>query len=262
MCLYADGYTQQEVFWCKSCSPAGNCALCTECKDECHRDCVDVVSLGEKFHIRCDCALCGNKPVNDQNQYNHNFVGMYCHCNQPDDGSPMTQCVLCSDWFHDLCLLVEVQPTHDLICLACLQNPKHRFLFPYFFLSVDDLLLNKPVRHQAIVDVVNNRDITVGCEWRLALCECHACMRLHESAQTMHLFHGLDFDAATASVMTKLPLELAATFGEGYILFRDRLNEIIASKPNISQQGIKEAADAAEAYATSQAGHREHTLYE
>lgn len=44
--------------------------------------------------------------VNNSNQYNQNFKGLYCTCKRPypdpDDhvDDEMIQCVVCEDWFH------------------------------------------------------------------------------------------------------------------------------------------------------------------
>lgn len=44
--------------------------------------------------------------INSENQYNHNFDGLYCICERPypdpDDtvNDEMLQCIICEDWYH------------------------------------------------------------------------------------------------------------------------------------------------------------------
>ena len=45
--------------------------------------------------------------VNENNSYNHNFMGKYCTCQKPypdpEDTNPdeMVQCIMCEDWHHN-----------------------------------------------------------------------------------------------------------------------------------------------------------------
>jgi hypothetical protein len=49
--------------------------------------------------------------VNENNVYNHNFMGKYCTCEKPypdpEDTNPdeMVQCVMCEDWHHNKVVL-------------------------------------------------------------------------------------------------------------------------------------------------------------
>jgi E3 ubiquitin-protein ligase UBR7 len=93
-CTYKLGHIRQAVYACKTCSnldpdhPAG---MCYGCSIACHAD-HEVLELFSKRHFRCDCGLkskfggaaceldmeskAGSR--NDDNAYNHNFVGQYC----------------------------------------------------------------------------------------------------------------------------------------------------------------------------------------
>lgn len=97
------------------------------CSYECHPN-HELLELYTKRDFRCDCGnsrcgsvkckLVGDKdPLNSLNKYNHNFEGVYCHCNQfdpvaesADQGTnepvkegeevseEMNQCTICEDW--------------------------------------------------------------------------------------------------------------------------------------------------------------------
>jgi E3 ubiquitin-protein ligase UBR7 len=93
-CTYKLGHIRQAVYACKTCSnldpdhPAG---MCYGCSIACHAD-HEILELFPKRHFRCDCGLkskfggaaceldmeskAGSR--NDDNAYNHNFVGKYC----------------------------------------------------------------------------------------------------------------------------------------------------------------------------------------
>lgn len=54
--------------------------------------------------------------ANAENQYNHNFDGVYCTCERPypdpEDtvNDEMLQCVICEDWYHS-----RVRYTHNFL---------------------------------------------------------------------------------------------------------------------------------------------------
>jgi E3 ubiquitin-protein ligase UBR7 len=127
--------------------------FCYGCSMKCHVD-HTVFELFEKRHFRCDCGVprsgcaCTLDPSspatgrkltdNDENNYNHNFDGLYCWCNQPYDHSSdvtMYMCVVCQDWFHEQCLkdMEGVIPAEedfdDFFCKDC--TAKHPFLLRY-----------------------------------------------------------------------------------------------------------------------------------
>ena len=126
-CSYNDqrneGYLKRQALYaCETCSvpnapdflPAG---ICLACSYACHND-HKLVELYTKRGFRCDCGnsklpksnpckLFQNKVVvNEKNQYNQNYRGVYCTCHRPypdeEDTVPdaMIQCALCEDWFH------------------------------------------------------------------------------------------------------------------------------------------------------------------
>ena len=79
---------------------------------------LQTIELWTRRNFRCDCGnqkfgqdakcqLYPNKdPVNDRNQYNQNYTGVYCTCHKPypdpnrEDEYDMDMCVACEDWFH------------------------------------------------------------------------------------------------------------------------------------------------------------------
>ena len=114
-CTYKKGYITQECFICLTCflETKKRAILCLGCSVKCHDDNHEIVPIGFKRHIRCDCGNnnyfveCKLKKKeeieydNPENNYNHNMENKYCFCDSEDDGnSTMAQCFFCEDWFH------------------------------------------------------------------------------------------------------------------------------------------------------------------
>lgn len=154
-CTYAQGYIDQPVYSCRECSErtGKQFGFCYGCSMKCHVD-HTVFELFEKRHFRCDCGVprsgcaCTLDPSspatgrklndNGENNYNHNFDGLYCWCNQPYDHSSdvtMYMCVVCQDWFHEQCLkdmegtIPAEEDFDDFFCKDC--TTKHPFLLRY-----------------------------------------------------------------------------------------------------------------------------------
>ena len=114
-CTYKKGYITQECFICLTCflETKKRAILCLGCSVKCHDDIHEIIPIGFKRHIRCDCGNnnyfveCKLKKKeeieydNPENNYNHNMENKYCFCDSEDDGnSTMAQCFFCEDWFH------------------------------------------------------------------------------------------------------------------------------------------------------------------
>ncbi len=114
-CTYNKGYITQECFVCLTCflETKKRAILCLGCSVKCHDDNHEIVPIGFKRNMRCDCGNnnyfveCKLKKKeeieydNPGNIYNHNMENKYCFCNMEDDGnSTMAQCFFCEDWFH------------------------------------------------------------------------------------------------------------------------------------------------------------------
>ena len=58
-------------------------------------------------NLKCIIYFKEKSDVNENNSYNHNFMGKYCTCQKPypdpDDTNPdeMVQCIMCEDWHHN-----------------------------------------------------------------------------------------------------------------------------------------------------------------
>jgi len=152
-CTYLRGYlSRQALYSCSTCrkddnEPAGICLACSYACHEGH----ELYELYTKRNFRCDCGndrflhnpcvLCPNKePLNEKNQYNHNFLGKYCYCDRPfpdpENEDEMFQCVICEDWFHGLHLNTSLPENDDfaeMICGTCME--KFSFLWYYYNLS-------------------------------------------------------------------------------------------------------------------------------
>ena len=79
-------------------------------------------------------------PANAENVYNHNYVGLYCHCNGRYEAGQevMYQCSLCLDWYHERCMRLEGGQTVPadgegglFMCRTCIADDKFDFLLPY-----------------------------------------------------------------------------------------------------------------------------------
>ena len=146
-CTYNKGYITQECFACMTCfqETKKRAVLCLGCSIKCHEDNHDIVPIGFKRHIRCDCGNtnflldCKFKKKeeieydNPENVYNHNMENKYCFCDEEDDGnSTMAQCFFCEDWFHKEHLNIfginlenekeEDLPPMDLTCKNCVKK--------------------------------------------------------------------------------------------------------------------------------------------
>lgn len=121
-CSMDQGYVKQQVFACKTCRPTQgetqHGGVCYSCSITCHGE-HELVELFDRRAFKCDCgtARMGDEtcnirhdrcPVNTENNYNDNFINIFCFCKADydpinEDGT-MFQCLLCEDWFHDRCI--------------------------------------------------------------------------------------------------------------------------------------------------------------
>eukprot|EP01122_Echinamoeba_exundans_P005056 TRINITY_DN15236_c0_g1_i1.p1 TRINITY_DN15236_c0_g1~~TRINITY_DN15236_c0_g1_i1.p1 ORF type:complete len:441 (-),score=86.53 TRINITY_DN15236_c0_g1_i1:37-1359(-) len=141
-CSHDEGYIDQAVYSCLACAPklGRRFGFCYACSLNCHIDHVipvededgnivekdAIIELFDKRSFRCDCPCTGACKLfqkeaddgstvatpgwNDENEYNHNYDGLYCWCNQPYDHDSdiiMVQCELCQDWYHQQCIETE-----------------------------------------------------------------------------------------------------------------------------------------------------------
>ncbi|KAH3676148.1 hypothetical protein WICMUC_002170 [Wickerhamomyces mucosus] len=179
-CSYEMGEIRQQLYACLTCYKSKNeiendqlseankqkieyNAICYSCSIQCHSG-HELVELFTKRDFQCDCGTtrfpngseCNLRKSNNDipsssNIYNHNFQGLFCHCDsiydpQVETGN-MIQCRLgdvCNeDWYHDYCLVTEAKPTKDykdqlkdfpslndfdgFICWKCINNNKDFF---------------------------------------------------------------------------------------------------------------------------------------
>ncbi|KAF1803696.1 hypothetical protein FB192DRAFT_1369286 [Mucor lusitanicus] len=139
-CTFSLGYIRQPLYACKTCTvdqneePAG---MCYSCSIACHAS-HDLFELFPKRAFRCDCGLSGKFgghacsrmvpeklefATNEKNQYNHNFMNLYCRCNQTYDPEKeeetMYQCIACEDWFHERCIGNIPEAIDEFDCYIC-----------------------------------------------------------------------------------------------------------------------------------------------
>ncbi|VBB32224.1 unnamed protein product [Acanthocheilonema viteae] len=136
------------------------------------------------------------KPLNDRNQYNHNFDGLYCTCNRPYPceeyaDCEMLQCIICEDWFHLQHLeetpdSVDTSEVEEVICRNCVT----RFTFLLFYadgtykeMCADNKLCKlKWLEANAKTDK-NSQPCSLffnSYKWRNRLCQCNICLNFYE----------------------------------------------------------------------------------
>ncbi|KAL0267397.1 UNVERIFIED_CONTAM: hypothetical protein PYX00_009681 [Menopon gallinae] len=245
ICTYSKGYvTRQPLYACATCNPpsAGNLAgVCLACSYRCHEG-HDLVELYTKRNFRCDCGnslFPNNKcnleydkdPVNENNEYNHNFKGLYCTCKRPypdpDDHveDEMIQCVICEDWFHKRHLeLGDAKSTNfeEVICLECMK--KHPFFWKYSAICQKQAQKesgeepvnvttnedcgdskgeqgneNKKEKQEDVCSLkeVKNEEVGTGSTcwpegWRKNLCRCGKCLKMYEEKKLSFLLNEMD----------------------------------------------------------------------
>ncbi|XP_034827301.1 putative E3 ubiquitin-protein ligase UBR7 [Maniola hyperantus] len=168
-CTYSKGYIKRQALYaCMTCcadaknDPTKRAGVCLACSLTCHEN-HDLVELYTKRTFKCDCGNpkfnshpCQFTPdktdLNEENNYNQNFSGLYCVCQRPypDPESQteveMIQCIICEDWLHASHLEATV-PDNDqyseMICKGCME--KNEFLHDYGKLAVNsdvDIITN------------------------------------------------------------------------------------------------------------------------
>ncbi|XP_059055490.1 putative E3 ubiquitin-protein ligase UBR7 [Achroia grisella] len=147
-CTYPKGYIKrQAIYACLTCcedaktDPAKRAGVCLACSLACHEN-HELIELYTKRNFCCDCGnskfnshpcqFTTNKTdLNENNEYNQNFSGVYCTCHRPYPDpeatfeDEMIQCIICEDWLHASHLEATV-PGNDhyseMICKACMEN--------------------------------------------------------------------------------------------------------------------------------------------
>ncbi|KPJ06829.1 Putative E3 ubiquitin-protein ligase UBR7 [Papilio machaon] len=158
-CSYNKGYIKrQAIYACMTCcsdakiNPLKRAGVCLACSLTCHEN-HELVELYTKRNFRCDCGNakfnshpCKFNPnktdLNEENQYNQNYSGLYCTCHRPypDPESTtedeMIQCIICEDWLHasHLDAVVPDEPYSEMICKDCME--KNIFLHDYSSLVI------------------------------------------------------------------------------------------------------------------------------
>nr|CAG4651906.1 EOG090X07TK [Triops cancriformis] len=215
-CTYSKGILKRQALYaCRTCVPETTAdsdlaGICLACSYNCHEG-HDLVELYTKREFRCDCGnskfpkqqKCtlqpDKSPVNDCNQYNHNFRGLYCTCNRPypdpEDDTPdeMIQCILCEDWFHGRHLEADIPPEQEyaeMVCQQCMNA--HQFLRAYVGLEKPELV---EVEKEPTCKVANWSKPEVDhkgasfwpSDWRNRLCTCEKCLAVYSAEKVSFL---------------------------------------------------------------------------
>src|SRR5579871_2641274 len=141
-CTAPLGLLRQALYSCLTCSPVPpetqKGGICYSCSIQCHGS-HNLVELFCKRDFTCDCGTMrmgatpcslrkvSNQPINTKNDYNHNFEGRFCDCDQVYDvdaeEGTMFQCLVCEDWFHEKCIGDGRVPDQDdfdgFVCRTC-----------------------------------------------------------------------------------------------------------------------------------------------
>ncbi|XP_031828089.1 putative E3 ubiquitin-protein ligase UBR7 [Nomia melanderi] len=228
-CTYIKGYTRQALYACKTCCPPQvRAAVCLACSFHCHEG-HELVELYTKRHFRCDCgnSKFGGKKcnldlskdsLNVENQYNHNFDGLYCICKRPypdpEDtiNDEMLQCVICEDWYHSMHLESErgmpMDGAYDeMICANCMR--RNSFLWNYASKYAVFSVADASTEDRTVAESVNVDDQPKVCTmpqgktfskgscfwsegWRSVLCKCEACRALYQEKNVTFLLDPTD----------------------------------------------------------------------
>uniref|UniRef100_A0A158Q7U4 UBR-type domain-containing protein n=1 Tax=Elaeophora elaphi TaxID=1147741 RepID=A0A158Q7U4_9BILA len=206
VCTYPEGYKpRQPLYSCRDCtSTTGPAALCYACSVNCH-DGHELVELYTKRNFCCDCGnskfknACTlykeKKPLNERNQYNHNFDGLYCTCNRPYpceeyDDCEMLQCIICEDWFHLQHLeetpdSVDTSEVEEVICRNCVS--RFTFLLSYADGTYKEMCSDEKCKLKWLEANTKTDKSSQPCslffnsyKWRNRLCQCKICLNLYE----------------------------------------------------------------------------------
>jgi len=215
-CTYEQGYIRQILYSCKTCRTTNNIpfGICLMCKKVCHNG-HEVVELFDKRNFCCDCGTSrlknkcefyeGEKKENNlKNKYNHNFDGLYCRCNKPDDGTQiMIQCVMCEDWFHKSCIKLEPNETIpeedtpcDYVCNNCTTGSEYLSFYSHLLLGATDLPSEiKPCKLDCFNQfkgkiIGKNTFWTKG--WRRELCHCQKCKMMYKQKNIEYIIDPYD----------------------------------------------------------------------
>ncbi|XP_047003014.1 putative E3 ubiquitin-protein ligase UBR7 isoform X1 [Schistocerca americana] len=221
-CTYSQGYVKRQALYaCVTCIPLTNDdfkpgGICLACSYHCHEG-HELVELYTKRNFRCDCGnsrfprKCNLEPerdsVNELNQYNQNFRGVYCTCHRPypdpqdEEPDEMVQCIVCEDWFHGRHLGQPMPEEYaEMVCSACVKQ--HNFLARYAagpVVNVTDdgadatikqgcpLLQTFPPASALCLGAVFFSD-----GWRKTLCTCSSCKAMYESEGVLFLLDEKD----------------------------------------------------------------------
>ncbi|CAK9798399.1 Putative E3 ubiquitin-protein ligase UBR7 [Anthophora quadrimaculata] len=236
-CTYNKGYTRQALYACKTCCQKSiRAGVCLACSFHCHEG-HELIELYTKRHFRCDCGnqkfgerKCNLDPskdlINMENQYNHNFDGLYCTCKRPypdpEDtvNDEMLQCVICEDWYHSKHLECEKEMPADgayneMICAECMR--KNDFLWnyanKYTAFAGGSQTSSGDKEEGETIDVENQNQSKGMCTmprnnpkkkisprgscfwtegWRAALCTCEICKEVYREKNITFLLDPTD----------------------------------------------------------------------
>lgn len=223
------------MYSCATCSdsPEKQAAICLACALECH-DNHEVYELYTKRNYRCDCGNSKFRPdfecklmdkqkkalFNENNKYNHNFVGRYCICDKkypPDENDnsaesqdEMLQCIVCEDWYHSKHLGAKELPAkfEELICEQCVE----KLDFVRYYKSEKSPMYNhmsgcileglkrehEAKRSQDTNSMTPSTESLKGplfwsdCDWRAKLCRCQKCLELYKVKDCEYLLDDKD----------------------------------------------------------------------
>jgi E3 ubiquitin-protein ligase UBR7 len=194
-CTYDQGYVnRQALYSCRTCmgdnpnEENGDIfGICLACSYACHAD-HELFELYTKRCFRCDCGInrvkenvCSLNPnkdePNDKNIYNHNFIGKYCLCNKPypnlegDDDEEMAQCIICEDWFHQVCLDINFPEDYgELICKNCMEANSYLWYYQTEMIKIkdeenskEDSIIVEEIKNEANVELPTNGQ-QVACD--------------------------------------------------------------------------------------------------
>ena len=273
-CTHCQGnMPTQSVYLCRTCTAefGRKVVICFGCSLECHGE-HDILELWKKKDIQCCCgtgdlATCalasgvnddGNREINTDQNFApaHNFEGLFCWCNQPyeyEDNVLMIQCSLCTDWFHEMCIVKESNTSlnDDMIdscaflCRDCM-TPELAFVA-----QKDESERNVivcPRRKDAKELIVEERKSTFfPAGFEATVCQCDECPKLtflelddEEEDEEEEEENGVLLNRNIDDALQTLPHTNQFAMASGYSRFKEIATRIIAEKYNSGKRVIDE----------------------
>lgn len=155
------------------------------------------------------CSLFASKEdYNDENEYSHNFGGLFCRCNsgyEPSD--TMINCNRCHEWIHDRCLqppnAAMIDTDSDFYCMECVRvcpfllhysdvGEGSEAMHPNKKLKLDDTMSSECIMPSISDSLKVGKDLFLDSNWRDKVCKCSSCVLLYKVLMYLYAYHYIE----------------------------------------------------------------------